>query len=196
MEGLPKVTATRNLAVETRGPRAQGFHCGQAGPPMAELFPFSVGVGLRTLKSVDRGYWAPGNSDTDRVLCWLRRSSHTHSPSLHRCPHSLEHGDEQVEQQDVGKEQVEAEQGDRQPLREGGRLPCPVALGTLGLVGVCAIGAALVHAEIHTCGEWEGTKYMQSVTRNWPPGTLATGALTVPIGLDTCIPGVKDWVSG
>ena len=75
------------------------------------------------------------------------------SPALHRSPHSLEHGDEQVKQQDVGKEQVEAEQGDSQPLGEGRCLSRPVALRTLRLVGVRAIGAALVHAEIHTFGQ-------------------------------------------
>lgn len=131
-------------------------------------------------------------------------STHTllpvHTPaqdslSLHGRLHSLEHGDEQVEQQDVGKEQIEAEQGDRQPLGESGCLPCPVTLGTLGLVGVCAIGAALVHAEVHTCEEWAGQpENRKSVSRNWLPGTLAVGALRVPIGSD--IPRVRDWVSG
>lgn len=107
------------------------------------------------------------------------------SPTLHRSPHSLEHGDEQIKQQDVGEEQVEAEKGDCQPLGEGGCLPCPVTLRTLGLVGVCTIGAALVHAEIHAFGEWEGQgKTMQSVARNWV-------SLRVPKGLDDCIPGVR-----
>lgn len=184
----PKVTATRNLSVETGGPRAQGFHGGQAGPSMADLFPIGIGVGFMTPKSADRGSWAPGSSDTDRKPRWL----HTHtSPGQPFPAHSLEHGDEQVEQQDVGKEQIEAEQGDRQPLGESGCLPCPVTLGTLGLVGVCAIGAALVHAEVHTCEEWAGQpENRKSVSRNWLPGTLAVGALRVPIGSD--IPRVRD----
>lgn len=63
--------------------------------------------------------------------------------------HSLEHGDEKVEQQDVREEQVQAEQDDRQPLGEDGPVPGGVTLGALGLVGVGAIGAALVQAEVH-----------------------------------------------
>lgn len=176
----PKVTATRNLSTETGGPRAQGFHGGQAGPSMADLFPVGIGVGFMSPKSEDRGYWAPGSSDTDRMPHWLHTHSHevvtclsVHTPaqdslSLHRCLHSLEHGDEQVEQQDVGKEQIEAEQGDRQPLGESGCLPCPVTLRTLGLVGVCAIGAALVHAEVHTCGGVGGATRKQEVSLQSP----------------------------
>lgn len=63
--------------------------------------------------------------------------------------HSLEHGDEQVEQQDVREEQVQAEQDDRQPLGEDGPVPGGVTLRALGLVGVGAIGAALVQVEVH-----------------------------------------------
>lgn len=69
--------------------------------------------------------------------------------------HSLEHGDEQVEQQDVGKEQVEAEQKDSQPLGEHGLLPRLVDLGALGLVGIRAIGATLVWFEVHA---WVGMR--------------------------------------
>ena len=69
--------------------------------------------------------------------------------------HSLEHGNEQVEQQDVGEEQVEAEQEDSQPLREHRLLTRLVDLGALGLVGVRAVGAALVWSEIHT---WVGMR--------------------------------------
>lgn len=65
------------------------------------------------------------------------------------CRHSLEHGDEQVEQQDVGEEQVQAEQEDRQPLGEDGLVPRGVALRALGLVRVGAVGAAVVRAELH-----------------------------------------------
>lgn len=64
--------------------------------------------------------------------------------------HSLEHGNEQVEQQNVGEEQVQAEQGDRQPLRENGLVSRSVAFGALGLVWISAIGAAAVQAEVHT----------------------------------------------
>lgn len=63
--------------------------------------------------------------------------------------HSLEHGDEQVEQQNVGEEQVQAEEDDCQPLREDGPVPCGITLWALGLVGVSAIGAALVQVEVH-----------------------------------------------
>lgn len=86
---------------------------------------------------------------------------------------SLEHGDEQVQQQDVGEEQVDAEQRDRQPLREGWHLPRGVALGALGLVGVSTIGAALVQVEIHAwCGErgWGGPTESRSVGRRGAPG--------------------------
>ena len=68
----------------------------------------------------------------------------------------LEHGDEEVEQQDVGEEQVEAEQDDRQPLGEGGLPPRRVDLGALGLVGVGAIGAAMIQVEVHACLGSEG----------------------------------------
>lgn len=94
-------------------------------------------------------------------------------------PHwcSLEHGDEQVEEQDVGEEQVEAEQEDRQPLREGGHLPRGVALGALGLVGVRAIGAALVHVEVHAW-HWAGvgrtrTRQSHGVLAGRDPATQA-----------------------
>lgn len=78
-----------------------------------------------------------------------QEASRAGQPGSARPRHSLEHGDEEVEQQDVGEEQIEAEQDDGQPLGEGGRLPGGVALGALGLVGVCAIGAAVVQAEVH-----------------------------------------------
>lgn len=93
-----------------------------------------------------------------------------------RC--SLEHGDEEVEQQDVGEEQVEAEKEDRQPLGESRHLPRLVTLGALGLVGVRAVGAALVHVEIHAWSwEWgwasrDNSAVMGAVRKGpWPSVT-------------------------
>ena len=90
--------------------------------------------------------------------------------------HSLEHGDEQVEQQDIGEEQVEAEQEDGQPLGEHGLLPRLVDLRALGLVGVRAVGAALVWSEVHA---WVGMRGQVSpesqVESQGPSGNDLTG---------------------
>lgn len=92
-----------------------------------------------------------------------------------RRQHSLEHGNEEVQQQDVGEKQVKAEQDDGQPLGEGRLVPDGVALGALGLVAVCAIGAALVQAEIHTWGG-QGTKKPHRVTSvPWAVSTPGPG---------------------
>lgn len=64
---------------------------------------------------------------------------------------SLEHGDEEVQEEDVGEEQVQAQQDDRQPLWEDGLLVVLVGLWALGLVGVSPIGAALIDVEVHPC---------------------------------------------
>lgn len=70
---------------------------------------------------------------------------HTHS----HVRHPLEHGDQEVEQQDIGEEQVQAEHRDREPLGKGRCLPRRIDLRAFGLVGVRAIGAAAFQVEIH-----------------------------------------------
>lgn len=106
------------------------------GPPGLSQVP---GPGLHPARTP--GGWgegkgrAPGQAGTGRLL---------------------EHGDEEVKQQDVGEEKIEAQQGDRQPLGEGGLPLGRVDLGAFGLVGVGAIGAALVQVEVHACDGSEG----------------------------------------
>lgn len=115
---------------------------------------------------VPRSRLALGNS---------RRTGQGCRPGQPTARHSLEHGNEEVEQQDVGEEQVEAEQGDCQPLGEHGLEPPGVALGALGLVGVCAIGAALVQAEVHTCHGGHGVKGPLGQGQPHRPGRRAPG---------------------
>lgn len=55
--------------------------------------------------------------------------------------HSLEDSDEQVEQQNVGKEQINAKHDDGEPLGEGGHLVF-IQHRTLWLQTICAINAA------------------------------------------------------
>lgn len=79
------------------------------------------------------------------------KASVIHSQDRGSGSDSLEHGDEEVQEEDVGEEQVQAQQDDRQPLREDGLLVVFVGLWALGLVGVSPIGAALINVEVHPC---------------------------------------------
>ena len=64
--------------------------------------------------------------------------------------HSLEDGDEQVEQQDVGKKQITTQQNDGEPLRECWGVVI-IQNRALGLQWVSRIHSALAHVKVHIC---------------------------------------------